>query len=317
VKDKLYGVTHHCECRAVFRAGFRFNTVTIDHGNGFKSIYVHLKQILVSQGDWVTSDHQIGVAGFAGLPGPADVHLHFQVVKDGLPFDPYGWTGSGPDPYTGATGIANRRLWPTSIIQFTGRFLRGVAYGNGVLWAVHSQAGGDADVVRMSKVDGHTGELLQESADFNWNGRGITIGADTLWVADALADVIHRVDPATLIPINSFNTPGTEPNGLAFDGTSLWLTDPFFQRTYQLNLAGQVTGGFAIPNAFRTGLEWESTGMWMTTGNTELSHYLPNGTITATRTLQGLPPGTFVYDIALGNGKVYISAGDRVFIQDW
>jgi len=196
-----------------------------------------------------------------------------------------------------------------------GKSVRGLAYDSGVLWAVHSE-GGTSNVVKISKIDAQTGEILLESNDFNWNGRGITVGGGSLWIADAFADAVHRVDPSSFGVVSSFPTPGTEPTGIAFDGSHLWLVDPFFQRIYQLSTAGEVLTSFGIPNAFRQGLEWEADGMWTNTAETELTHYVTNGAISATRTLQGLPSGTRVGDIAIGNGTVYLSTGDRIYIQD-
>ena len=206
--------------------------------------------------------------------------------------------------------------WATSAIQFDGRFLRGLAYDSGALWVLHSQAG-VSDVIRISKIDTLTRQVLQESSELGWNGRGITLGAGSLRVADAHNDRVHRLDPSTLAVITSFSTPGSEPNGLAFDGVNLWLADPFFQAVYKLTTSGTVVGTFGIPNAYRNGLEWEGSGLWTNTGQVELSHYLPDGTIDATRTLEGLPGDTQIYDIALGDGTVYAWAGNRVYVQDW
>lgn len=52
----------------------------------------------------------IGISGDTGSPGAP--HLHFEVRKNVngtyIPVDPYGWMGSGPDPYPLATNI---NLW--------------------------------------------------------------------------------------------------------------------------------------------------------------------------------------------------------------
>lgn len=202
-------------------------------------------------------------------------------------------------------------------ISFSGRFVRGLAYdSSGFLWVIHSQED-VSDVVRISKIDVETRNTVFESSDYNWNGRGITLGEGSLWVADARADDIHRIDLTTLAVVSTFDTPRSEPNGIAFDGESLWLTDPFAQAVYQLTTSGAVIGSFGIPNAFRNGLEWEGSGMWTNTGDVELSHYLTDGTIDETRTLEGLPIGTHIYDIAIGAGKVYGSARDRIYVLDW
>lgn len=215
------------------------------------------------------------------------------------------------------SGDAGERWVEAVSFSFTGRSLLGIAYGAGVLWATEEVA---RDVVRILKIDAQTGQLLSESGTMGWNGRGITVGQGSLWVTDALADVIHEVNLDDFTEMRPpFRTPGTEPTGIAFDGTDLWLIDPFFERIYQLSTTGDVISSLAVPNAFRTGLEWETDGVWTTTAETEVSHYPTDtdGTISATKTLESLPSGTFVYDIAIGDGKVYISAGDTIYARDW
>jgi murein DD-endopeptidase MepM/ murein hydrolase activator NlpD len=74
-------------------------TVEINHGNGLLSFYGHLSQINVSKGQWVPRGQVIGISGSTGsATGP---HLHWGVYRmnGGGPVDPYGWTGSYPDPY--------------------------------------------------------------------------------------------------------------------------------------------------------------------------------------------------------------------------
>ena len=158
---------------------------------------------------------------------------------------------------------------------------------------------------------------MHESNDLPWNGRGITSGNGYLWIADALGDVIRKIDSSNFSQVNSFYTPGTEPNGITFDGINLWLTDPWFQKIYQLDTLGGIISSFNIPNEYRTGLEWESSGMWTKTDTNEISFYATSGTITSTKTFDFLPPGKSFYDIAIGNGKVYVSSGETIYIQSW
>lgn len=201
-------------------------------------------------------------------------------------------------------------------IPFPGRFVLGVAYDSGVLWVVHSAAT-VSDVVRIAKLDVTTHEVLYQTGELNWGGRDITIGAGSLWVVDALADVIRELDPATLDELSSFPTPGGNTTGITFDGFDLWIVDPFGQQAYRVSTAGAVLGSFSMPNEYRWALQWEGTGMWTTTGDVELSHYLPDGTIDDIRTLPGLSLGTQVFFFAFGDGKIYLSGGDRIYIQDW
>jgi murein DD-endopeptidase MepM/ murein hydrolase activator NlpD len=74
-------------------------TITIDHQNGFTTRYAHLSDIWVHPGQTVARGQQIGVSGNTGnSTGP---HLHFglYLTNPWTAIDPWGWTGSGPDPW--------------------------------------------------------------------------------------------------------------------------------------------------------------------------------------------------------------------------
>jgi subtilase family serine protease len=74
-----------------------YNSIEIDHQNGYKTYYLHLSQQVVTDGQSVIRGQLIGYSGDVGSPGA--YHLHFEVQKNGIPVDPYGWEGSGSDPY--------------------------------------------------------------------------------------------------------------------------------------------------------------------------------------------------------------------------
>ncbi|MFB0527877.1 MAG: M23 family metallopeptidase [bacterium] len=64
-------------------------TVTIDHGQGITTIYLHLESINVRKGDKVTKGQVIGRVGETGLAtGP---HLHWGLYVHGVPVDPLPW----------------------------------------------------------------------------------------------------------------------------------------------------------------------------------------------------------------------------------
>lgn len=62
------------------------NAILINHGNGLNSLYAHLSKILVKEGDLVTTQTKIGEMGKTGRS--TGDHLHFEIRKDGIPFDP-------------------------------------------------------------------------------------------------------------------------------------------------------------------------------------------------------------------------------------
>lgn len=63
-------------------------TVIVDHGNGYSTIYGHLKNLYVSSGQSVSAGQALGQMGQTGLA--YGIHLHFMVVYSGT------WTAVNP-----------------------------------------------------------------------------------------------------------------------------------------------------------------------------------------------------------------------------
>lgn len=62
------------------------NNVIIDHKNGYKSTYSHLKEIRVRKGWSVSKGNVIGTIGSTG--NTSGNHLHYEIIKDGVKQDP-------------------------------------------------------------------------------------------------------------------------------------------------------------------------------------------------------------------------------------
>lgn len=70
---------------------FSGNAVFLDHGNGLISMYFHLHEVFVEQGDEVSRGRRIGTVGSTGRStGP---HLHFGIRWQGERVDPALWLG--------------------------------------------------------------------------------------------------------------------------------------------------------------------------------------------------------------------------------
>jgi murein DD-endopeptidase MepM/ murein hydrolase activator NlpD len=90
-------------------------TIEINHGNGLESFYGHLSRIDVVKGQRIRRGQVIGISGMTGTAtGP---HLHFGIYdlrRSQTPVDPYGWSGSYPDPYQWDRG----NLWISGSPRF-------------------------------------------------------------------------------------------------------------------------------------------------------------------------------------------------------
>lgn len=85
------------------------NMVMINHHNGYITLYGHFSKFLVHAGERVRRGQQIGISGNTGhSSGP---HLHFTVLHNCSPTDPYGWTGVGSDPLAAYQGETSTYLW--------------------------------------------------------------------------------------------------------------------------------------------------------------------------------------------------------------
>ncbi len=72
--------------------GIYGNVIIIDHGMGLQSLYAHLSQMLVHEGDQVQRGQIIGRTGATGMAGGD--HLHLGIILSGVPVNPVEWWDS-------------------------------------------------------------------------------------------------------------------------------------------------------------------------------------------------------------------------------
>lgn len=82
--------------------GIYGNLVVVDHGLNLQSLYSHLSEILVAEGDEVRQGDIIGRTGATGMAGGD--HLHFTMLISGLPVTPIEWL----DPHWIRNNITGR-----------------------------------------------------------------------------------------------------------------------------------------------------------------------------------------------------------------
>jgi hypothetical protein len=73
------------------------NKIELDHGNGLKTVYMHLNGFAVADGAEVKAGQLIGYLGSTGRSSAP--HLHFEVRSNGTPQDPIAWLKSNSEAY--------------------------------------------------------------------------------------------------------------------------------------------------------------------------------------------------------------------------
>lgn len=101
------------------------NAVVLDHGDGFITLYAHLRQgsVLVKPGQKVKAGQPLGMVGLSGMT--VFPHLHFEVRRDNHPICPF----AGADAPAGCTG-AGTSLWDATSRQELG-YLPSIAWSAG------------------------------------------------------------------------------------------------------------------------------------------------------------------------------------------
>jgi murein DD-endopeptidase MepM/ murein hydrolase activator NlpD len=69
--------------------GIYGNCIVVDHGYGLQSIYGHLSELAVKEGEMVTRGETMGKSGSTGLAGGD--HLHYSMQIDGVQVNPLEW----------------------------------------------------------------------------------------------------------------------------------------------------------------------------------------------------------------------------------
>lgn len=260
------------------------NEIVIDHGNNWKTVYLHLKRgsINVAVGQQVTAGQAIAKVGASGnTDGPA---VQFIVLHNGVPVDPYSAPSTfwqSPMPYMGDvhglldSGVSNRPTSPLiferpdnspTFSQASGQ----TAYLWGIFYGVKT---GDLLDYKFYKPDGSLHHTLPITADGNyqfayyfastslgtspaagtWHAKIFYDGqqiADKPFVVSAAGSPEIRVSLGSEYVRNGRSTPidfpGTYPGGINLTRTFTILN----RGTSTLNISQvQLPAGFTLQSA--------------------------------------------------------------------
>ena len=81
--------------------------IAVDHGNGFTTAYGHLSALTVAVGDQIGTQWQVGTSGTTGSSTGPHLHMATYYLPNWQATDPFGWTGSYPDP----NAVPDNYLW--------------------------------------------------------------------------------------------------------------------------------------------------------------------------------------------------------------
>ncbi len=97
--------------KLAFRRGAG-NHVIIDHGDGWRTLYGHMRRgsVAVKTGDSVVTGQRLGLVGLSGMT--EFPHLHFEVAKRGTVVDPF----LGPDNPSDCKGL-KRPMWTDEALK--------------------------------------------------------------------------------------------------------------------------------------------------------------------------------------------------------
>lgn len=151
--------------------------VTIDHGNGYVTKYMHNSELLVSAGDTVQKGQVIAKAGSTGISTGS--HLHFQVEYNGQPVDPLSFKyNNGMGNGTGGFGNSSSGTNDAATTAYYAK----VATWNQVTDTVESN---DPDVESYSTT---TYNMTTTNINYQEFVSGYTMPFDYLWVLLVLSE---------------------------------------------------------------------------------------------------------------------------------
>ena len=84
--EPIYAAKSGKVTTASYQAGGAGYYVSINHGDGFTSVYMHMTHYIVAPGQYVTAGQVIGYVGSTG--GSTGPHLHFGIAYNGTYVNP-------------------------------------------------------------------------------------------------------------------------------------------------------------------------------------------------------------------------------------
>ncbi len=102
-----------------------------------------------------------------------------------------------------------------------------------------------------------------------------------------------------------FNAPSVEIDGMAWDGTNLWVVSDYLDRIWKMDTLGNVLDSIPAPAAIATGLTWDGQYLWCADGGTILIYKLDPATGNVISSIPGPGSGTSCEGLAWMNDTLW------------
>ncbi len=168
------------------------------------------------------------------------------------------------------------KSWPTTSVSSGSP--QGIAFDGTNLWLCAS--GTDKRLYKLDTTGTLTALNVLSTPPTAGTLRGIVWDSGSLWLAVSGSGSarIYKLNPTTGAILDSVNTPGAEPRGIAIVAGTLYCNDTSLDSVFAYNPANATWAGvFATPtppggttsNRFATGLTWDGSNFWIanSTGN--------------------------------------------------
>ena len=159
----------------------------------------------------------------------------------------YLWTtdhpGSSSDPAVALQFMMNGS--EVSQFDLPDHYMSGISYDNGDFW-VSTYYNPDGWIY---KVD-DSGNILHDFAAPDNQPWDLTVENSNLWMVDYNSDTIYKIDSSSGSMIDSYDSEGTDPAGIVWDGNYLWYCDNGqggVDYLYKVDLSGSGTPEINVP----------------------------------------------------------------------
>lgn len=182
VKSAAAGIVE----QAGWNGGYGISAI-VDHLNGMKTIYGHMSQVSVSEGQAVQAGQEIGKVGSTGnSTGP---HLHFGVMQNGQ------WVDPMPYIQGGASVGGDLDSWLIQALAATGQGMENL---DALRYIAQRESGGDPNAINLwdsNAAAGHPSKGLMQTIDSTFEAYKLP-GYDNIWnpVDNVIAAIRYLID---------------------------------------------------------------------------------------------------------------------------